>query len=280
MEGDGRLTVATEVVEQQIQANDIRLHVATAGDEESPPLLLIHGLYDRWERWEPVIASLSERFRLIIPDLRGHGQSEKPSDGYLPSDYAQDLAGVIRALNLTNVIVVGHSLGGVIGTYLANQTSQNIQALVMVDPPLEWNDDMREMTQMLLDAKRGSEAETLDFFRELYWHTDESEPARLSDWLRSTADGPFEAIIDRIKHRKGEEIYDELSKVSVPVLLMQADPMAGSALSEPAAAYAKTLLRSMTHVIVNDAGHSIHHERPDRFTEHLVSFITNETSAT
>ena len=59
-----------------LEANGARFHVAQAG--EGRPLLLLHGWPEFWQTWEPVVERLSGRFRLIAPDLRGFGDSDKP----------------------------------------------------------------------------------------------------------------------------------------------------------------------------------------------------------
>ena len=61
--------------------------------------------------WMPVIGPLVDHFRLIIPDLRGHGDSDKPANGYLFTDYADDLAGLFEAYEIKRPFILGHSLG-------------------------------------------------------------------------------------------------------------------------------------------------------------------------
>ena len=274
MDRDGNLTVTeSEITEQQIKAGDITLNVAFAGDPNAKPLLLVHGLYDRWERWQPVIDPLSQQFRLIMPDLRGHARSDKPPRDYLPVHYARDLLNLLTALELETTAVIGHSLGGIIGIYLASDTSELVSELVVVDPPLDWSTEQREMTSILLDAKRGTVEETRQLFDELYWHLDDDERARMVAWLRDTADGPFEAMLDMIDQRRGSEIFDRLERVTCPIMLMQADPMAGSAVSNQSVAYAKTVNHSIEHIVIEDAGHAIHHHQPEKFVEVVAGFV-------
>lgn len=70
-----------EVRERVETLGDLWLWVAEAGPSEAPPILLLHGLYDRWETWEPVVPALAERFRVIAFDMRGHGRSSQPAGG-------------------------------------------------------------------------------------------------------------------------------------------------------------------------------------------------------
>lgn len=102
---------------------DLKLHVRESGPEDAPPILLIHGWSQHHLCWSKQFKSdLADHFRLIALDLRGHGQSEAPSD---PQSYttgslwADDIAAIISALGLASPILVGSSYGGfVIGDYL------------------------------------------------------------------------------------------------------------------------------------------------------------------
>src|SRR5438093_4008416 len=103
----------TEVTLRRVSVGEIALSVAEYGGA-GPSLVLLHGIGSRGVSWWPVIDALSAHFRSIVPDLRGHGDSDKPSSGYLPTDYAADLAALIDVLGLAHPLIIGHSLGGVV----------------------------------------------------------------------------------------------------------------------------------------------------------------------
>jgi pimeloyl-ACP methyl ester carboxylesterase len=105
------------------------LHRVLIGDGE--PTLLVHGWGGDARSWSPV------RFdgrRVLTVDLRGHGRSPVPADGYRPADYARDLAAVVRASGLAPVVAVGHSMGGQVVVRLALDHPDLVRALVVVDP--------------------------------------------------------------------------------------------------------------------------------------------------
>ncbi|MFX8848730.1 alpha/beta fold hydrolase, partial [Acinetobacter baumannii] len=70
------------VTHEFVAAGALRMHVALAGPEDAPPLLLLHGWPQNWWLWRAIIPALASRFRVIAPDLRGHGWSEAPAGGY------------------------------------------------------------------------------------------------------------------------------------------------------------------------------------------------------
>ena len=106
-----------------------------------PPLLLVHGYPLDHSIWEPVIPLLQDTFELILPDLRGFGQSEVASAGYSIEDMADDLAGLLNHLQIERVYIAGHSMGGYIALAFARLFPQRVQGLALVashpyaDPP-------------------------------------------------------------------------------------------------------------------------------------------------
>ncbi len=100
-----------------IEVNGARLHVARAG--RGRPLLLLHGWPEFWQTWEPVMTRLADRFELIAPDLRGFGDSDKPTAGYGPAAHAEDMAALIEAMGLVPVGIVSHDVGASVAQGLA-----------------------------------------------------------------------------------------------------------------------------------------------------------------
>jgi non-heme chloroperoxidase len=115
----------------------LRLHVRDFGPMGAPAILLIHGWSQHHLCWSKQFeSSLADEFRLIAMDLRGHGQSEAPLDSAAYTSgalWADDIAAVISALNLTSPTLVGWSYGGfIIGDYLRKYGDANISAVNLV----------------------------------------------------------------------------------------------------------------------------------------------------
>jgi len=94
----------------------VRLHVREAGNPDGPPLLLLHGWSQHHLSWSKQFGGvLADRFRLIAPDLRGHGASDKPLEPHqydCAAPWADDIGAVIRELSLDHPLLVGWSMGG------------------------------------------------------------------------------------------------------------------------------------------------------------------------
>jgi pimeloyl-ACP methyl ester carboxylesterase len=91
----------------------LKLNIVEWGDPSAPPLILQHGGRDHARSWDAVAAAFAGEYRVIAPDLRGHGDSDWASDGaYDLTDFVQDFVTLVRALELPPCAMAGHSLGG------------------------------------------------------------------------------------------------------------------------------------------------------------------------
>ncbi len=95
-----------------VEANGIRHHYLEWGDASSPPLVMMHGIGLCAQVWNANARDLSADYRVICPDLRGHGDTDKPGTGYTFLDLGADIAAIIQALGLERPFGVGHSAGG------------------------------------------------------------------------------------------------------------------------------------------------------------------------
>jgi pimeloyl-ACP methyl ester carboxylesterase len=94
------------------------MHVAEAGDREAEPLVMLHGWPQHWWVWRKLIGPLSERYRVICPDLRGFGWSDAPRGRYLKSELADDVVALTDALGLDGFRLAGHDWGGYTGFHV------------------------------------------------------------------------------------------------------------------------------------------------------------------
>lgn len=96
----------------------LRMHVAVAGSPDAEPLVLLHGWPQHWYAWRRLIGPLSERYRVICPDLRGFGWTAAPRGSYLKSELAADVVALLDVLGLERVRLAGHDWGGFTGFLL------------------------------------------------------------------------------------------------------------------------------------------------------------------
>lgn len=98
------------------------------------PLLLLHGMADHALVWSSLGDYLSSNYQVIAPDLRGHGESDKPATGYHFQDYIGDLRALVNHLGWTQAHILGHSWSAKIAAIWATQQPEVFKSLILVDP--------------------------------------------------------------------------------------------------------------------------------------------------
>jgi pimeloyl-ACP methyl ester carboxylesterase len=102
------------------------------GNPGGPPVILIHGYTDNARDWVPMLPYLAKSFRLILVDIRGHGQSGKPECCYTRIDFAYDIKLLMDALSLPQADIVGHSLGSIIAQTFAEYWPERTHRVVLL----------------------------------------------------------------------------------------------------------------------------------------------------
>jgi pimeloyl-ACP methyl ester carboxylesterase len=110
-----------------VEANGASFHVARAGS--GPVLVLLHGWPEFWFAWEPLMQRLADRYTLVAPDLRGFGDSDKPTGLFGPDDHATDVLALLDALRIDRIGVVGHDVGGAVMQPLARKAPERLVGL-------------------------------------------------------------------------------------------------------------------------------------------------------
>ena len=222
--------------------NGVALRVlrVTDVDPAARPVLLLHGLGVSGSVFQPFARRLLPELAAVVPDLRGHGQSDAPPGGYSPTDYAADLIALIGAWRLAPVPVIGHSLGALVGLSLAAARPELVQWLVLLDPPLDAarrNPDVPQVYR-LRHAPPG-ELERFLGSAEL-----------LAPIFRQASDAAFEAMLDSSAHHA--------VPLETPTLVIQADPERDGVLGDAAAAEAVATLGHAQLVKIPGAAHAVH----------------------
>ncbi|HSD10708.1 MAG TPA: alpha/beta hydrolase [Candidatus Binatia bacterium] len=118
-----------------VEANGIRFHYVTAG--EGPLVLLLHGFPQFWYAWRHQVPVLAERFKVVAPDLRGYGDTEKPPRvaDYRTGILAADVAALVGAFGCEKAHIVGHDWGGGVAWATALEYAAVVDRLVVLNCP-------------------------------------------------------------------------------------------------------------------------------------------------
>jgi pimeloyl-ACP methyl ester carboxylesterase len=185
-------------IERRLRANGLTFNVAEAGS--GPPVLLLHGFPDSWRLWRHQIPVLAEAgHRVIAPDLRGFGETERPAEveGYRMRSLVADVVGLLDALGVERVAVVGHDWGAGLAWALARYLPERVERLVAVSVGHPFAYQAAGMAQRQLSwymlwflfpgmAERALPADDWAVYRRLGWNG--AAPGRDPDADRQIAD--------------------------------------------------------------------------------------------
>lgn len=121
-----------DAISRYVDADGLVMHYRVRGKRDAPPLLLLHGIMGNAWEWDAAVAKLAPHFRVYTPDQRGHGRTgwTRP---YTAVQLGCDAVALVRALDLWDVTLVGHSMGGIASIHAAASGTGRLARLVLVD---------------------------------------------------------------------------------------------------------------------------------------------------
>jgi len=253
---------------------------------QGQPVVFSHGWPLSADAWEDQMFFLaSHGYRCIAHDRRGHGRSSQPWNGNDMDTYADDLAALVKALDLKDAIHVGHSTGGgEVARYIGRHGTGRVAKAVLIGavPPLMLKNDQNPggLPMEVFDGIRaGVLTDRSTFFKELttpFYGFNRpgakvSEGVRESFWLQGMMAG-FPACYFCIKAFSETDQTDDLKKIDVPTLIIHGDddqivPIANSAL------LAAKLVKNATLKVYPGAPHGLCTTHKEQVNENLLAFI-------
>lgn len=189
-----------------------------------PPLVFVHGWCCDHTYFNPQLGHFARRHRVVAVDLRGHGQSDKPEQDYTIGGFADDLAWLACELGLSDVVLVGHSMGGIAALDAAARYPEIVAAAVLVDPaPVVRPAGLDELARPFVDALRGPnyrDAARQHVEEVLFVPTDDPElRARAVEEITAAPQHVMASAMEQIFAWDGEEAA---KACRVPVLMIMA----------------------------------------------------------
>ena len=250
------------------------------------PVVFSHGWPLNGDAWDPQLRFLaSNGFRTIAHDRRGHGRSSQPWDGNTMDHYADDLAAVIRALDLHDVALVGHSTGGgEVVRYLGRHGSERVSQVVLVGAipplmlqtvdnpagtPIEVFDQMR--ASVLADRSQLYRDLSTPFFGANRPDSNVSQGLRDAFWLMGMQVG-IKAAYDCIEQFSESDFNDDLQRIDVPMLVIHGDddqivPIGASA------HLTAQIVADVELKVYPGASHGLFATHAEQFNRDLLEFI-------
>jgi N-formylmaleamate deformylase len=260
-----------------------RLHYTRTGGQK-PPVLLLHGVQASGLTWLRTAKALEATYDVVMPDFRGHGQSNRVSTTLSPDTLVNDTIGVLRAIELATPYVVGHSMGADIAGRLA--AVYPARAIVLVDPalrhfaaPIPTSDDapppwMQPIIEAIQALRTQPHAERMATgLRLLPPGTPILEEADYVSFVDAQAQ--FDLTFFRSATTMGYlfEAPELIAQIACPMLLLTARPMMPGMDNAAGVAAFENNWRVGQHVHFADSGHFIQFEQFNRFVDILTRFL-------
>jgi pimeloyl-ACP methyl ester carboxylesterase len=270
--------------QEKVQINGFKMNVYKGG--QGPAVVLIPGMGETALWWAPAMKVLSKDYTVIVPDIRGGGQSEAPATGYTKVEMAGDIKALLDHYKIAKADIVGHDIGLMVAYAFAAKYPEMTTKLAVLDaflPGVGPGDDIYNSPDIWHFRFHGTNAENLVKGREKQyldhlWTSFSANPKTFPDADKNyftkqyAADGHirsamawFAAFPQDAKDNK------ELSKkqLLMPVLSIGGDKAMGDAL----AATMKVVAPDAQSVVLKNVGHWLMEEAPQATTDALVKFL-------
>lgn len=258
----------------RITANGISMHYTLNGPASAPIVTLSHSLATHLGMWEPQVAALAARYRVLRYDTRGHGGTDAPGGPYSLDQLAEDAVALLRALGIERTHFVGLSMGGMIGQVLALKYPEMLRSLVLCDTSSRIPTEARPMWEERIRTteQRGMEPHVEPtvgrWFTAPFAATHPDIIGPVSAMIRQTKPQGYIGCCHAIK---ALDLTDRLSAISVPVLIVVGEDDPGTPVAASRAIHER--IRGSELEILKSASHLSNIEQQDAFTKALLDFL-------
>jgi esterase len=253
---------------------------------EGQPLVILHGLYGASDNWHTIAGKLSDKFKVVIPDLRNHGQS--PHDDEMDFKVmSEDVTGLLDRLNIQKCILLGHSMGGKLAMQIALGHAHRVEKLVVVDVAprsyLSAYSKHYEFHKQVIGKMKSLDIHRLQSRQEAEEKLMEAAGSIqvvqfLLKNLKSKKEGGYEwklnmDAIHRSLHKLIDGLGDGQGKVTLQTPALFIKGALSDYIEEGDMAQIKEIFPQSRIETVEGTGHWVHAEKMDAFLEILLNFI-------
>lgn len=267
-----------------VELDGLRFHYTEWGSPSSPPVLLLHGLNVQCHTWDPIAHALAADYRVVAMDMRGHGDSDWARAGYRVHSMARDVHGLIDALSLAPVDLIGHSAGVRVAIAVAGERPETVRRLALSDAGPANSPSgavaMRDFIQATTNL-RGfrSEQEARAFYLDFHpeWREDfidlHVKYQLRRNWagkLVPKADPDIQWITGSVSLPDVEYLWRMSAGLTMPTLLMvgkRSNVLDGDVVDRMLGVMPAAEVRWF------DTGHYVPREAPEEFTQVLTEFL-------
>lgn len=255
----------------KLMVNDLNIYYEVHGEGE--PLVFLHGLGSSTRDWERQINYFSARYKVILADVRGHGQTDKPSGDYSVPLFANDMAGLMDSLGIPAAHICGISMGGMIAFQMAVTYPELVKTMTVVNCGADmvpdsfkdrWNFFQRLVIFRLLSMKKIGETLSKRMFIK-----PEQENLR-SVFVERWSENYKPAYMAAMKGLVGWTVEDKLGEIICPTLVIAADEDY-TPLEDKQRIVTK--MKNAELAVIEDSRHAMPVEHPELFNQTLGAFL-------
>ncbi len=243
-----------------------------------PPMVMIHGMGGDRTVWDPLAAKLSDRFRLIRPDILGHGRSRQsaPPAPWQFSQFARQVAELLTHLDIDSAVIVGFSLGGMIAQAVAIEYPTRTKALVIVSSVCNRTAEEQESIERRVEqVSAGGPAAVVDGALQRWFSPEFAarHPDVIDDWRgRTLANDPRNyALVYRLYADTDRQLLDRLAGIAAPTLILTGDRDQGQ--TPRMAGEMARRIKGSEVAILPGVPHMLPIEAPDSLSASITGFL-------
>ena len=276
-----------------IEVEKGRIHIAQSGLPSNPAILFLHGWPENWRSYEKVMELAGKTLFAVAIDLPGVGDSVFPGAPFLKVEIAKLVHQVVKKINLNDLTIVGHDVGGQVAFSYLHEYPSEIRAAIILDvvipglPPWEdvlrnpylWHFAFHSIPKLPETMVTGKEKEYFEFFyNAISAHPERITPQAKDEYVRAysnqdsltTGFNWYRGFSEDSKYNK--KLIEQRKTIVTPVLYMRGERSGGN-LEQYAAGFADAGLQNLKTKIVPDSGHFIAEEQPDYVWSSIIDFI-------
>jgi 3-oxoadipate enol-lactonase len=262
----------------KIKVNNVNLYYELHGPERAPVLVLNNGIImNAATSWVFQTEMLSRHYRLLQYDCRGQGQSDHPEGPYSMELHADDLAGLLDALEIEQAHIVGISYGGEVAQAFALQYPQKTSSLILADTVSEVRSELCYVVEGWMDALHSRDARAF-FNATVPWNFSpqfvRANPALMADAQKRYALLDFQAVTCLCECFLQVDFTSRLNQIDIPTCIIAGEK---DLLKGPE--YAQIMAREIPHAeyhILPGAGHATCWERFEEFNTIILGFLAKQ----
>ena len=272
------------------EVNGAKIHYVSGGS--GPAIVLLHGFPFTWFEWRKVMPQLAAKYTVIVPDLRGMGDSEKSEEGYAKTNVAEDIRQIVRQLGFGEINLVGKDIGMMVAYAYAAAHPDEVRRLALCESLIPgfgleelmnpatggyWHFGFHMQVDIAEMLTKGKEADYLNPMWQMMSPVQGAEKAAVAEYLRCYAApggmrGGFQHYKTLLEDGKTNRA-DFYGKLKMPVLSLNGEK---GIPQEQTLHGVRQVAENVTAELIPNAGHTFAEENPDWVSKRLIRFFDSE----